>query len=180
MADIEDAKRAFRHALGSFATGVTITTTMDGNGNPVGVTASSFNSVSLDPPLVLWSLAKNSLSYEAFSSSGHFAVHILAADQMDLSNRFARSGEDKFSGIDWQEGAHGSPVFAHHAALFECTTRHQYDGGDHVILVGEVQSFEARDMEPLIFHAGNYAKTRKKPPAGSSGGDELAEKLFTQ
>ena len=175
----EAAKRAFRTALGAFATGVTVTTTMDAQGKPVGVTASSFNSVSLDPPLVLWSLAKNSLSHEAFAQSGHFAVHILAADQMELSNRFARSGTDKFADLDWREGTLGSPILGTHAALFECETRHLYDGGDHVIMVGEVRAFEARDAEPLIFHAGNYAKTRK-PAKPTPSDSDIAEKLFSQ
>jgi len=101
----------FRNALGSFATGVTIATTKDSEGNPVGVTASSFNSVSLDPPLVLWSLAKSSHSRAAFCESGHFAVHVLAASQEELSNKFARSGADKFDSVDWREGELGSPVF---------------------------------------------------------------------
>lgn len=159
------AQKAFRNALGAFATGVTIATTLDSNGGPVGVTASSFNSVSLDPPLVLWSLAKSSLSRAAFCDSGHFAVHVLAASQEALSNRFARSGDDKFSGVNWTRGALGSPVFDHHAALFQCKTRHQYEGGDHIILVGEVFEYETRDEPPLLFHAGSYAERRLRPRA---------------
>lgn len=153
----------FRRALGAFATGVTIATTKNADNQPVGVTASSFNSVSVDPPLVLWSLAKTSFSHDAFCSSGHFAIHVLSAAQEDLSNRFARSGEDKFSGMEWQDGVLGSPVFAEHAAIFECKTRHQYEGGDHVIFVGEVISFEARDEAPLLFHGGSYAERRPRP-----------------
>ncbi|MXO91443.1 flavin reductase [Pontixanthobacter aquaemixtae] len=158
----------FRNALGSFATGVTIATTMGGDGQPVGVTASSFNSVSLDPPLVLWSLAKSSLSREAFCNSGHFAIHVLAASQEALSNLFARSGEDKFAAVDWSVGELGSPIFSHHAALFECRTRHQYEGGDHIILVGEVVSFDARDEAPLLFHGGRYVERRPRP-VGEAG-----------
>ncbi|MEO9461407.1 MAG: flavin reductase family protein [Marinomonas sp.] len=158
-----DKQKGFRNALGAFATGVTIATTMDAQGDPVGVTASSFNSVSLDPPLVLWSLAKSSLSREAFCDSGHFAVHILAASQEDLSNRFARSGEDKFSDVAWSEGQLGSPVFDEHAALFQCQTRHQYEGGDHIILVGEVIDYEAREEAPLLFHGGSYAERLTRP-----------------
>lgn len=157
-----DAK-SFRNALGAFATGVTIATTTDGSGDPVGVTASSFNSVSLDPPLVLWSLAKSSFSRQAFCESGHFAVHILAASQEELSNRFARSGEDKFAGLDWSEGELGSPILHDFAALFECRTRHQYEGGDHIILVGEVLSFQTTDAPPLLFHGGSYAERRPRP-----------------
>lgn len=170
----EQTQRAFRNALGSFATGVTIATTKDGDGNPVGVTASSFNSVSLDPPLVLWSLAKSSLSRAAFCDSGHFAVHILAASQEELSNRFARSGEDKFADVAWSEGELGSPVFEEHAALFQCKTRHEYDGGDHIILVGEVVDFEAREVAPLLFHGGSYAERRPRPRG------ELAESVDTE
>src|SRR5690554_1936916 len=120
----------FRIALGSFATGVTIVTTAADPETPVGVTASSFNSVSLDPPLVLWSLAKSSQSLDAFRGSGHFAVHILSCLQEDLSNAFARSGADKFANVDWQPGAIGSPVLDNFAARFECRTVHQYEGGD--------------------------------------------------
>jgi 3-hydroxy-9,10-secoandrosta-1,3,5(10)-triene-9,17-dione monooxygenase reductase component len=155
-------KTQFRGALGSFPTGVTIVTTLDGEAQPVGVTASSFNSVSLDPPLVLWSLSRAALSSEAFRTSGHFAIHVLAADQHDLSDRFARSGVDKFAGIAWQGGELGSPVFDHYAALFECRTLHQYEGGDHVIYVGEVVAFDRREQAPLVFHGGRYAEARTR------------------
>lgn len=154
--------RAYRDALGAFATGVTIVTTRDAHGAPVGVTASSFNSVSIDPPLVLWSLGRQARSRAAFCDSGHFAIHILSAAQEDLSNRFARSGADKFAGVDWQSGALGSPILGDHAAVFECETRHQYDGGDHIIMVGEVLSYEARDEAPLLFHGGRYAEKRQR------------------
>ena len=163
METAEERQRGFRNALSSFATGVTIATTKDAAGEPVGVTASSFNSVSLDPPLVLWSLAKKSHSFEAFSNSGHFAVHVLAATQEDLSNRFARSGQDKFGDLDWRDGLYGSPVLGEHAALFQCLTRNIYEGGDHVIIVGEVMEFEARNVSPLLFHGGCYAERRQRP-----------------
>ena len=149
---------AFRKALGNFATGVTIVTTNDAVGEPVGVTASSFNSVSLTPPLVLWSLAKAAHSRPAFTESGHFAIHILTVDQEQLANRFAMSGADKFRDLGWDEGQLGSPILRDHAAVFECTTRHEYDGGDHIIMVGEVVAFEARDEAPLLFHGGQYAE----------------------
>lgn len=171
---MSELQREFRDALGSFATGVTIATTLAADGAPVGVTASSFNSVSLDPPLVLWSLAKNSLSREAFSRSGHFAVHVLAASQRELSDRFARSGADKFDGVDWLRGALGAPVFPEFAARFECRTRHEYEGGDHIILVGEVVEFEARPVAPLLFLAGRYARHQ---PDSEPGGDEAEETM---
>lgn len=154
--------QAFRAALGSFATGVTIATTMSPSGDPIGVTASSFNSVSLDPPLVLWSLSKKSLSLPAFAASGHFAIHILAADQSALSDRFALSQSDKWEGLNWHEGTCGSPLLDQHAAVFECLTAHEYDGGDHVILVGEVISYKTHDRPPLLFHGGQYSDSRKR------------------
>jgi 3-hydroxy-9,10-secoandrosta-1,3,5(10)-triene-9,17-dione monooxygenase reductase component len=155
----------FRNALGQFATGVTIVTTFDGEGRPTGVTASSFNSVSLDPPLVLWSLAKSAQSLQAFQESGHFAVHVLGQDQQDMSNRFARSGEDKFADLDFALTAQGVPLFEGCAARFLCRTAYQYEGGDHVILVGEVIDYETSDRQPLLFHGGSYKEARKAPPA---------------
>ena len=152
----------FRSALGSFATGVTVVTTAINDQIPVGVTASSFNSVSLDPPLVLWSLAKKSMSLSAFRDSGHFAVHILSSAQEDLSNSFAKSGADKFDGINWQPGKLGSPTLDEFAAKFECRTVHQYEGGDHIIFVGEVVAFDKRDHAPLVFHGGKYAEARPR------------------
>ena len=175
MAAPDPPSRAFREALGSFATGVTIATTRDADGAPVGVTASSFNSVSLDPPLVLWSLARDSRSHDAFATSGHFAVHVLAAGQEALSDRFARSGADKFAGTDWREGALGSPLFAEYAALFQCRTRHQYEGGDHAIFVGEVVAHEAREAAPLLFHAGRYAERRPRAARSGDGAAPLIE-----
>jgi 3-hydroxy-9,10-secoandrosta-1,3,5(10)-triene-9,17-dione monooxygenase reductase component len=148
----------FRSALGSFATGVTVVTTATEDQMPVGVTASSFNSVSLDPPLVLWSLAKKSNSLGAFQESGHFAVHILSSAQEDLSNSFAKSGTDKFGDVNWQPGQLGSPTLSEYAAKFECRTMHQYEGGDHIIFVGEVVAFEKRDHAPLLFYRGRYAE----------------------
>ncbi|MEO6093947.1 MAG: flavin reductase [Novosphingobium sp.] len=158
-----DERVNFRQALSAFPTGVTIVTTLDAEGVPVGVTASSFNSVSLDPPLVLWSLAKSSKSHDAFCNSGHFAIHVLAAHQEDLSNRFSRAGADKFADVTWRSGASGAPVLDHYAALFDCTTRYLYEGGDHVILVGEVVAFEKMDAAPLVFHGGRYAEARSRP-----------------
>lgn len=147
--------KTFRNALGQFATGVTIVTTRDASGNPVGVTANSFNSVSLDPPLVLWSLAKSARSMAAFEQAGHFAVHILASDQDHLSNLFASRVEDKFSGLD--VGTDGPPHIAGCSARLVCQTRHMYEGGDHVIMVGEVMDYESEGKPPLLFHGGGYA-----------------------
>lgn len=154
----EQAQRAdFRRALGAFATGVTIVTTSAANGDPVGVTASSFNSVSVDPPLVLWSLAKSAKAYSVFEGARHFAIHVLADDQMPLANIFARSGFDKFAAIDWSCNRFGVPIFDHYVALFESQVLHRYEGGDHVILVGEVVAFDRRNIAPLLFYGGAYA-----------------------
>ncbi|MDT0576089.1 flavin reductase family protein [Croceicoccus sp. F390] len=163
--------RGFRDALGSFATGVTVITTVDQAGGDVGLTASSFNSVSLDPPMVLWSLARTSRNMDAFSNAEHFAVHILAAAQQDLSNRFAKRGEDKFAGLDLERGSSGIPLIKDCAARFECRTRHQYDGGDHVIFVGEVIGFARQASAPLIFHGGNYALAARIAAELSQSGD---------
>lgn len=152
--------REFRNALGQFATGVTVITTRDSNDRPVGVTASSFNSVSLDPPLVLWSLDKASVSLNAFSQHGYFAVHILATGQEDLSNNFARRGEDKFGGIEIDKGIGNVPLLPECAACFQCKLNYEYDGGDHIILVGEVLNFVNHDSRPLIFHGGSYARAQ--------------------
>ncbi|MFK7840747.1 MAG: flavin reductase [Sphingorhabdus sp.] len=172
--------QGFRTALGSFATGVTIVTSVDAEGQPVGVTASSFNSVSLDPPLVLWSLAKSSLSSATFCSSGHFAIHVLAASQEQLSNSFAHSGVDKFSDVTWSPGGLGSPVLENYAALFECRTVHQYEGGDHVILVGEVVAYDKKDQAPLLFHGGRYAETRPKSAEEKASAVDVTEGRFTE
>ena len=159
------ASTDFRTALGAFATGVTIVTASGGAGNDVGVTANSFNSVSLDPPMVLWSLARKSTSLAAFSAASHFAVHILAADQETLSNRFAKPGERKFAGLELARGAGGAPLLDGTTARFECRTAYQYDGGDHVIFVGEVIEFNASGRPPLLFHGGRYGLAARKAAA---------------
>ncbi len=145
-----------RRAFGCFATGVAVATTLDENGERVGMTISSFNSVSVDPPLVLWSIANDSLSYDAFATAEHFAVNVLAGHQEELSERFAARGGDKFAGLECKNGVAGSPILPEFAACFECTTEHRYAGGDHLIIVGRVVHFEHRACDPLIFHRGHY------------------------
>lgn len=155
--DIKDIDpREFRNALGQFPTGVTIVTTRDAKGTNVGMTASSFNTVSLDPPLVLWSIGKDAASYDTFMASEHFAIHVLAAGQDNLSNLFAQKGQDKFENIDCREGLQGLPILPDFAACFQCQVEHRYAGGDHTILVGRVMDFESHDREPLLFHGGRY------------------------
>src|SRR5690554_165565 len=135
---IEIDSRQFRSALGAFTTGVTIVTTCDQEGHDVGLTANSFNSVSMNPPMVLWSLDKSSRSLPAFMENDHFAVHILAADQQPMSDRFASRGADKFAGLETERGAGDVALLDGCSARFECETAFRYDGGDHIIFVGNV------------------------------------------
>ena len=174
-ADFQARTRQFRAALGSFATGVTIVTTRNAAGEDIGLTANSFNSVSLDPPMVLWSLARKSLSLPAFLESGYFAVHVLAASQEDLSVTFATRGADKFAGLQLTRGSGGIPLIPGCSALFQCKTAFNYEGGDHVIFVGEVQEFEHFNHAPLVFHSGRYAVAVEKPPAVSPPNREETE-----
>jgi 3-hydroxy-9,10-secoandrosta-1,3,5(10)-triene-9,17-dione monooxygenase reductase component len=143
----------------------------------VGVTASSFNSVSLKPPMVLWSISKTARSFPSFTGSSHFAVHVLAEDQEALSSRFAIPGADKFEGLDLARGAGGIPLIPGCAAAFQCKLVFQYDGGDHVILVGEVLTFDHGGRPPLLFHGGRYARAvahDTQAAAGNQGEDSLS------
>lgn len=149
----------FRRALSCFATGVAVVTTLDANGERAGMTISSFNSVSLDPPLVLWSIANDAYSYDAFISAEYFAVNVLMLEQQDLSARFATKGIDKFDGLDCREGLHGAPILPEYAACFECRTEHRHEGGDHKIIVGRVLRLEDRETDPLIIYRGHFLKT---------------------
>jgi 3-hydroxy-9,10-secoandrosta-1,3,5(10)-triene-9,17-dione monooxygenase reductase component len=156
-----DPKR-FRNVLGRFTTGVTIVTARAPDGDPVGVTANSFNSVSLQPPLVLWSLAKTSRSMATFELAEYWAVHILSAEQESLANRFATRGTDKFATISTQPGLGGIPLIADCTARLQCKTALKYEGGDHIIFVGEVLDFEDRETTPLVYHMGQYALAARK------------------
>jgi len=122
------------------------------------MTISSFNSVSLDPPLVLWSIANDAQSYDSFMNAEYFAVNVLTMEQQDLSSRFATKGIDKFDGLVCREGLHGAPILPEYAACFECSTEHRYDGGDHKIIVGRVLRLEDRETDPLIFYRGRFLK----------------------
>lgn len=150
--------RALRNAFGAFATGVTIITTKGADGKDYGLTANSFSSVSLDPPLLLWCLGDKTDCYETFQNAEYYAVHILADDQQNLSNQFASKGTDKFSGIAIERGPGDIPMLPNSVARFVCKAAHKYPGGDHVIHVGEVLDFSQSDAEPLLFHKGKYAK----------------------
>lgn len=152
-----------RQALGEYATGITVVTAR-GRGNNalegplVGLTVNSFASVSLDPPLVLWSLGIGSASRDAFCSASHFAVNILAADQMDLSKRFSQPHTDRFAGIDWKVGTGGTALLPGCCAWLECRTETQYEGGDHIIFIGRVEQFRRGTTAPLVFHRGSYTE----------------------
>lgn len=147
----------FRTALGCFATGVTIVTARAQDGSLIGLTANSFNSVSLDPPLVLWSLSGMAASLEAFRAGSHYAIHVLAASQHDLAQRFSTRGSDRFAGLEVSLSANGVPLIAGCLAVFECFNRSRYEEGDHVIFVGEVERCAcSMDLPPLLFHAGRF------------------------
>jgi 3-hydroxy-9,10-secoandrosta-1,3,5(10)-triene-9,17-dione monooxygenase reductase component len=163
--------RAFRSALGAFVTGVTIITTVDAQGTPVGLTANSFNSVSLDPPLVLFSLGLDSTSLDAFRQAEWWAVHVLSANQEQLSNQFAKRDGDKFKGVAFTQGAGGVPLLDGFAARFICRAAFEYEGGDHAIFLGEVQAFEQAGEPPLIYHRGRYGGVF---PAGTTDAKEAA------
>ncbi len=148
---------AFRAALGMFATGVTIVTVRTASGELVGLTANSFNSVSLSPPLVLWSLGKSAASMAAFSAGSHYAINILGADQKQLAERFATKGVDRWQGVAHTYGEHGAPLITGAVASFECLNRSRYDEGDHVVFVGEVQRCQHRTgAAPLLYHGGKF------------------------
>lgn len=177
MSDTAFDIRDFRRALSQFPTGVTVITTLDGQGEPIGVTASSFNSVSIDPPLILWSIDKGAYSLETFQNTEHFAVNVLGRDQVDTSNRFASRGEDKFKDVAYSAGVGGSPILDNYAAQFECKTWAVYEGGDHLILVGEVLDYRYNDASaPLVFARGSYAVSSQHPVA--SQGDSEASGEF--
>lgn len=148
--------RLLRDALGEFATGVTVITARTASGQAVGVTINSFASVSLEPPLVLWSLGLTSPTLAAFESCRHYAVNVLAADQEEFSQRFSQSLDDRFAGIEMKVGAGGTPILPGCCAWFECRNEMRYSGGDHLIFVGYVESFRREERAPLIFHGGRY------------------------
>ncbi len=151
------SNREFRDALGMFATGVTIVTARNDAGTLVGLTASSFNSVSLAPPLVLWSLSHTASTLAAFANGSHYAIHVLAADQKALAERFATRGIDRWAGVTHHIGLNGAPLLDGAAATFECFNRSQYQEGDHTIFVGEVERCSHREgASPLLYHGGRF------------------------
>ena len=149
-------ERRFRDALGAFATGVTVVTARSPAG-PIGITANSFASLSLDPPLVLWSPARFSQRFPVFVEASHFAIHVLAEEQSDLGNHFARQGHD-FGLPDVTINAQGVPILPGCLAVFECSREAVHEGGDHAIVVGRVLAARHRAGAPLVFSAGRFGR----------------------
>lgn len=160
-ADMNSAleQRRFRDALSQFATGVTIITTRLDDGRFFGLTASSFNSVSIDPPLVLWSLAQGASSLPLFTGNTHYVINVLAAGQAALAERFAQRIENRFEGVDYLLSHTGLPILKGAAAWFECHNRSRYPEGDHVIFVGEVERCDVQAQDALVFHGGQFVRT---------------------
>lgn len=158
--------RDLRRAFGRFATGVTVVTLRLADGRRVGLTANSFASVSLEPPLVSWNYRRASPHLDAVLACRHFLVHVLAADQIDLSQRMARPADDKFAGLVVEDGVGGTPRIPGSLATFECELWKAVEAGDHVILLGKVLRYEHAEGEPLVFFNGSYAP----PPARRNSG----------
>jgi flavin reductase (DIM6/NTAB) family NADH-FMN oxidoreductase RutF len=149
-------ERHFKRAVGAFTTGVTVVTTIDESGQKHGLTANSFASVSLSPPLVLFCVDHRAPSMHGFLASGHFAINVLAADQQAVATQFARPAPDKFAGLAWRVGLFGAPLLDGCVAHIECTLEHLYEGGDHHIVVGRVQRVREELREPLVFQRSRF------------------------
>jgi flavin reductase (DIM6/NTAB) family NADH-FMN oxidoreductase RutF len=150
-----------RRAFGHYPTGVTVITTTTPDGQRVGMTANSFSSLSLEPPLVLWSIAKTSTNFEVFRRARNFAVHVLHSGQSQLAKQFATKDIDRFEGIVCAEGRSGAPLLCDYHACFDCETHEVLEGGDHVIIVGRVLECHERPGEPLIFYRGRFLESAK-------------------
>jgi flavin reductase (DIM6/NTAB) family NADH-FMN oxidoreductase RutF len=148
--------REFRNALGMFATGVTVVTTVSSEGAPIGLTCNSFASVSLKPPLILWSLSLYSPNLQTYLRAPYFAINILSAEQEELSRRFSTPVKDRFAGLDWSAGEGGIPLIKGAGAQLQCRNESRHYSGDHVVLIGQVVRFSYRDAEPLVFVRGRY------------------------
>ena len=160
-------QRYFRSALGRFATGVTIVTARTAEGDPWGLTVSSFNAVSLDPPMVLWSLSQSASAMPHFLNAERYVIHVLSASQLSLAKRFSMGRqEDRFRGIPLKESPHGVPMLAdtETAAWFECFNHSRHPAGDHTIFVGQVERCSRRYGQPLVYHAGDFDLTPSIEP----------------
>jgi len=147
-----------RKALGCYPTGVVVVTTLGDNDAPVGMTVNSFTSVSLDPPLILWSIALTAPSLGAFRSHPGFTINILSEEQKEVGLQFARPSENKFDGIPWQPGYKDTPVLDDALAVLQCSTYQRYEGGDHEIYLGQVQKINFSEQRPLVFHRGAFGQ----------------------
>ena len=150
--------RDFRNALGTYGTGVTIVTAMAPDGNPYGVTCNSFASVSLNPPLVLWSLGMFSQGLPIFQNASHFVVNVLDVSQQELALKFAKSSGEKFDGVEWKPGLGNAPIIAGSVAQFQCRAVNRYYGGDHIIFLGAVEAYSYTGQEPLLFARSGFGK----------------------
>ena len=159
--------RDFRSALGTFATGVTIITAVADDGKPYGLTCNSFASVSLNPPLVLWSLGMYSQGLPVFQNASHFAVNVLGVSQQALAATFAKSTVDRFAGVDWTPGIGNAPLLAGSVAHFQCRSANRYYGGDHVIFLGAVEAYAYNKQEPLLFVRGGFGHFVGDVPAAT-------------
>jgi flavin reductase (DIM6/NTAB) family NADH-FMN oxidoreductase RutF len=158
------AKTDYRRALAQFATGVTIVTTRSVDGRPIGLTVNSFNSVSLEPPLVLWSLGLKASSLDSFKACSRYAVNVLAAHQLKAAKNFADPKADRFHSVAWHEGPFSLPIIDRVVASLIISNRSQYLEGDHIIFVGEVETYEAPGGTPLVFHDGRYITRATEVP----------------
>ena len=154
--------RQLRQSLSRFATGVTVVTCSDAAGNPYGITANSFSSVSLEPPLVLWNIAKISNSLQAYLDAKEFAIHVLTADQQHIAEHFAQTDHSRYEGIDYTFSEDGVPLLPDVLARFDCRTANILEGGDHHIIIGEILDFVFDDGDPLLFYGSDYR--RVQPP----------------
>ncbi len=155
--------RDYRKALGQFATGVTVVTTRTAQGRPIGLTVNSFASVSLHPPLVLWSLGRQATDFAALKAATHFAINVLGAGQHHLSHRFSTPMAERFAGVEYTDGPGGCPLLAGVIAHFVCRKVRQHEEGDHIVLICEVEQYKRFDGEPLVFHSGRYRITTRHP-----------------
>ena len=154
----QEFTRAFRDTLGMFATGIAVVATRAPSGDPIGLTVNSFNSVSLDPPLIVWSMARHLPSLPVFEACEYYSVNVLADDQQHLSQLFASRSDDKFLGLEIDEGLYGVPLLKGCCARFECRNITRHPGGDHLVFISEVVRFDREPREPLIFHGGAYRR----------------------
>lgn len=150
--------KQLRQSLSRFATGVTVVTCSDAAGNPYGITANSFSSVSLDPPLVLWNIAKISNSLQAYLDAKDFAIHVLTAEQQAIAEHFAQTDHSRYEGIDYAFSDTGVPLLPDVLARFDCRTANIFEGGDHHIIIGEIVHFEFVDGDPLLFFGSEYRR----------------------